>query len=133
MFFFRAALIVLSTLLLAGGAYGTDKRAAELEISYLLEVIGHSDCRFIRNGKTYTAEKAHEHIKTKYEYAKSRVDTAEQFIEYAASRSSITGADYFVRCQDDTILSREWLELKLRDYRATSSATQLAQKTGQMK
>jgi hypothetical protein len=51
---------------------------------------------FTRNGKEYTGVEALEHIRMKYDYVKSRVKTAEDFIEYAAtkSRQEVPTADW---------------------------------------
>jgi hypothetical protein len=55
---------------------------------------------FIRNGSEYTAARAADHLRLKWHNAGSRVRTAEQFIKYCASQSSMTGRKYQIRFPD---------------------------------
>jgi hypothetical protein len=55
---------------------------------------------FIRNGSEYTASRAAEHLRLKWRNAGGRVRTAEQFIKYCASESSLTGRKYKIRFPD---------------------------------
>jgi hypothetical protein len=112
-------LLVLLTILIAVPASCSVSLSTQEEIAHLLSQIAQSECQFIRNSKTYSAEQAVEHISNKYNYLKNRIETTEEFIKYAASRSSITGSDYHIRCGHVTITSREWLENQLRMYRKT--------------
>jgi hypothetical protein len=90
----------------------------EAAIDHLNRYIAQSDCLFARNGSIYGASKAAEHIATKYRAVKSRIDTAEQFIEYAASRSSISGQPYIVQCGvGQALSSADWLGRELARYR----------------
>jgi hypothetical protein len=95
----------------------------EAEIAHLLEFVAESGCTFIRNGSEHSAQSAREHMETKYAHVKQRVRTSEQFIEYAASRSSITGRAYTIRCGEVETPSGEWLIGELARYRARSSAS----------
>ncbi len=110
--------IVLTALLVLVGAMpvGADT-ATYQEIEHLLGFIGQSECSFVRNGKTYSASQARQHITKKYTYLKKRVQSAEQFIAYAASKSSITGERYSVICDGEALSSRAWLEAELQKYR----------------
>jgi hypothetical protein len=87
------------------------------EVDYLLSYVEQSGCSFIRNDKVYDSVQAREHISKKYDYVKKRINTAEQFITYAASKSSITGKSYQVTCGDTTRPSSAWLEEALVNYR----------------
>jgi hypothetical protein len=58
---------------------------------------------FIRNGKEYSANKAAEHLRLKWEKAGRHVKTAEDFIELCGSRSSISGKLYKMRFADGGI------------------------------
>ncbi len=71
------------------------------EIGQLIEHIQASDCRFNRNGSWYEPVEAADHLNKKYRYVQKRglVDTAEDFIEIAATRSSISGKEYVVQCE----------------------------------
>ena len=91
---------------------------AETEIQYLLEAIGQSQCMFIRNGKTHAATEAESHLRMKYRNGKIRIDTAEQFIERVASKSSWSGEAYFIDCPDtDRGPSADWLSARLAGHR----------------
>jgi len=83
------------------------------EIQHLMAYIASADCRFIRNGKEYGAGEALKHLQGKYEYAGSRIDTAEDFIRYVATKSSMSGEPYKIRCDDQTILCADWLRAEL--------------------
>lgn len=89
------------------------------EVAHLLDFIAQSECSFIRNDKVYDADQARDHINRKYEHVKKRISSAEQFITYAASKSSMTGKKYQVICGETTMLSNEWLAEELRNYRGS--------------
>jgi Family of unknown function (DUF5329) len=57
---------------------------------------------FIRNGSEYDGAAAGKHLRQKLAYAGERVRTAEQFIQYCASESSMTHRKYTVRLADGT-------------------------------
>ena len=82
-------------------------------ITSLLLFIEQSGCTFIRNGKHYDALEARDHIEKKYAYYKERMTTAEDFLLYSATKSSITGKPYMVICNDENMLTSEWLYAKL--------------------
>jgi Family of unknown function (DUF5329) len=87
------------------------------EIQHLLDYVGGSGCTFVRNGVESDATAARKHLATKYEYAKGRVASAEDFIRSLASRSSMTGEPYVVRCGSSQFRSEDWLTDELRRYR----------------
>ena len=88
------------------------------EIQHLLSFIAISQCTFERNGTSYTSPEAEEHIHTKYDYIKSKVSSTEDFIEYAASESSMSGSQYYVTCDGVRQSSASWLSKELSQYRA---------------
>jgi len=85
---------------------GTAVRAAELapiaraEIDHLLDTLGRSGCEFYRNGTWYGAAEARSHLETKLGYLvkKNLVSTADEFVDLAATKSSMSGEPYQVRC-----------------------------------
>ncbi len=83
------------------------------EIASLLLFIEQSECTFIRNGKHYDALKAREHIEKKYAYYKERITSAEDFILYSATKSSITGEPYRVICNGENMITADWLNAEL--------------------
>jgi hypothetical protein len=87
------------------------------EIQHLLAYIAEAECRFIRNGKEYGPEAARKHIQKKYEYARKRIKTAEDFIQGVASKSSMSGKPYKIRCKDQTRLCADWLGAELKRFR----------------
>ena len=95
-----------------------DMAQTQLEIAHLMDHIAGSDCRFIRNGKAYDAEAARDHIQKKYDYMRSRIQTAEDFIHHAAAKSSMSGEPYRIVCGGETLLCADWLHAELRRYRA---------------
>jgi hypothetical protein len=90
---------------------------AKTEIDHLLQYVAASSCTFVRNGNEYPADKARDHLATKYEFAASHIATAEDFIRYLATQSSLSGAPYHVRCGNTDALSGPWLTAELDRYR----------------
>lgn len=94
--------IVLVPLLLftATAASAAPSPEAKREIQQLMDGLSASQCEFQRNGTWHDRVEARKHLQRKYDYLlkKNLVDTAEQFIERAASKSSMSGRAYQVRC-----------------------------------
>ncbi len=91
------------------------------EVKYLLGFIGQSGCEFNRNGSWADSKAAQAHVQTKFEYLlqRDKIATALDFIEKAASESSLTGTPYQVKCgKAAAILSRAWLSEELKKYQA---------------
>ena len=87
------------------------------EVNHLLQYIENSGCTFIRNGKAYDGAEARAHIQKKYDYFKSRIKTTEDFIKYAATKSSMSGKPYKVRFNGQEILCVDWLNVELEKFR----------------
>ena len=94
------------------------------EIQHLMAYIAGAECLFIRNGKEYGPEEAREHIQRKYEYARNRIKTAEDFIQGVASKSSMSGKSYKIRCKDQTMLCADWLGAELKRFRQKAQTGQ---------
>jgi len=90
------------------------------EISYLLNYVEQASCQFDRNGSIHDSKEARAHIKKKYDYAKKWIDSTEEFIEYTATKSSMSGKLYYVICDGRRIPSGEWLNQALVRYRSES-------------
>lgn len=88
----------------------------EQKIAELLKAIESlHDATFVRNGTPYSAADAAAHMRTKLKYAGNRVQTAEQFIEQLAARSSQSGELYLIRYSDGReVPSAEFLREVLR-------------------
>jgi hypothetical protein len=86
------------------------------KIDFLLSKIESSNLTFIRNGKSYTGKDARNHLQNKIDYAGNRLTTADDFINYIASNSSITGRSYYVKTSDGKKMeARQWLEDTLKE------------------
>lgn len=114
-------LIALALLLAPSLAAAAPPPAVEREIEGLFAALERSGCRFSRNGTWYEAPRARDHLRRKYAYLRDRdaVRSAEQFIELAATKSSMTGRPYQVRCGAAAAQpSRVWFERELARLRA---------------
>ncbi|MGB6972935.1 MAG: DUF5329 family protein [Desulfobulbales bacterium] len=89
------------------------------EIASLLLFVELSECTFIRNGKHYDAPEARKHIEKKYNYFKDRIHTAEEFIQYSATKSTMSGQLYRVVCNGVGMTSSDWLLAELDKVRTT--------------
>ncbi len=88
------------------------------EVSHLLDFVKNSGCIINRNGTDYPAEKGLEHINNKYNYFRDDIKTTEDFIMLAASRSTMSGKHYKVRCPGmKTLTTQDWLLAELKQYR----------------
>lgn len=116
----RLVLVAAMLGLLAAPACAEPPPAAQREIEQLIDALGRSGCEFQRNGTWYPAGKAQAHLRRKYDYLRKRdlVDSAEQFIERAATQSSMSGKAYAVRCPGQgTVPSAQWLGARLSKLR----------------
>ena len=111
------ALIFASALMFGSLAWaGTPSAAAQAEIAQLLAYLRTSGCEFQRNGTWYSATDAAAHLENKNQYLvkHSQIGSAEDFIEKAGSKSSMSGKPYLVRCQlHQTVPSAMWLRAEL--------------------
>jgi hypothetical protein len=97
---------------------------AQTEINYLLDFVEISGCEFYRNGSWYDSVQAQQHLRTKFEYlsTRNRIETAEDFVRLAASKSSLSGRSYEVRCGAcATNTSGDWLKAVLTRYRIVAA------------
>ena len=102
-------------LLLASGAQAAPDARTTEEIGQLLTQLSSSGCEFQRNGDWHPAIEARAHLERKYAYLlkKGLVDRTEDFIDRAATGSSVTGKDYQMRCAGVTSASAPWLRAAL--------------------
>jgi hypothetical protein len=111
-------------LALVRAAHAAPPEIAQTEINYLLGFIERSGCEFYRNGSWYDSKSAQAHLRDKYEMlaAADRIHTAEDFIEKAATESSLTGRPYQVRCSgSEAVTSNQWLRDVLARYRSSGA------------
>ncbi len=122
-------LCLLAAIVIAGTAVQVDAspdEAVRSEIEHLLEHLESSGCEFYRNGDWYDAPRARRHIERKYFWLVKRnmVASSEQFIERAATQSSLSGEPYLVRCgQNEPMPSADWLTNELTRLRDDAAAS----------
>ena len=116
-------MLFLFFLILSGpsGALPSESDVAQSEITYLLAHVEKSGCRFNRNGTWYNDTKViRQHMEAKYRYfqGKGRINSAEDFVERAASKSEMTGKPYLVKCTNGPEMpTAQWLIDELSRYR----------------
>ncbi len=118
--FMMAPMLALG-ILLAPAAGAAPAVGTQIEVSFLLGYIEGSRCEFFRNGTWHNAQAAQAHIRDKYKglVVRGQIESAEHFIERAASKSSFSGDAYRVRCDGQAPLNTEkWLLDELARLRA---------------
>ncbi|UJW81304.1 DUF5329 domain-containing protein [Hydrogenophaga sp. SL48] len=114
-------LLTLSLLSLSAAALAEPlPPAAKAEVTAVLNRLEASGCEFNRNDRWYSAAQARAHLQRKLDYVESKASakTAEGFINLAASKSSVTGVAYQVRCSGQAPeASAAWLLKQLAELR----------------
>jgi hypothetical protein len=118
----RGFLKALAVAVLVACAAPAQAAGLEAEIQHLLDFIAASPCAFIRNGVAYDGKEAVEHIKDKYEYYRTDIHSAEDFIALAASKSAMSGKPYLVKCGDATEPAADWIARELEVFRQNSGS-----------
>ncbi len=111
---------VVAIALVATSTWGAPGSRTAAEVEHLLAYLSASSCHFQRNGEWHDAATAARHLREKYEVMLRRdlITTAESFIERAASRSSMSGQPYLVRCAPAaSVPSGNWFGAELRRHR----------------
>jgi len=114
-------LVLALTLAQVANAGPTPTPTAVGEVEYLLDFVGTSGCDFYRNGVRYDSGAAKAHLRYKYDalVGHGQIRTADDFIEKAATKSSLTGIAYKVRCAGGPELSsNQWLRDALALHRS---------------
>jgi Family of unknown function (DUF5329) len=91
------------------------------EIDKLLFSLENSGCQFNRNGSWHSGPEAKKHLLKKLDYLKDKttLKDTEQFIQLAASTSSMSGKPYQVQCgKTPAITSQEWFLQQLKTLRS---------------
>jgi Family of unknown function (DUF5329) len=123
----RILAVALLSALLSAAPTARAREPAPIEqarIEYLLSIVASlHDAEFIRNGKAYDGQAAVDHLRTKLRAAGSRVQTAEDFIRYCASESSVSGRPYEIRLADGRVLlAADFLTQELREFDTSRGA-----------
>lgn len=96
----RAWLLLLSASMVAT-AWATPSPAELARIERLIQFVeGQNGIRFVRNGSSYSPKEAAKFLRRKFEKMGEHVNTAQQFIEQIASKSSTSGEVYRIRLAD---------------------------------
>jgi len=114
--------VMLLGLFAMSSAWAETSKSVQVEVEFLLDYVDASGCQFYRNGSWHDAKTAQAHLRSKYQYlsAKSQINSAEDFIEKAASQSSFSGQPYQVGCTGEAItFSNQWLRTVLARFRAS--------------
>lgn len=91
------------------------------EVAHLLAFVKESACSIERNGKRYTGDEAQDHILKKYDYFRDKIRSTEDFIAYAATKSTMSGKNYLARCDGaPPVPTKDWLLAELNSYRNRS-------------
>jgi len=92
--------VLMLGMLSVATARGAPPATVEIEIDFLLGYVEASGCEFYRNGSWHDGKEAQAHLRSKYRYlaAVHVINTTEDFIEKAGTRSSLSGLPYQVRC-----------------------------------
>ena len=119
----RAALALFLLLGFSAATANDDEQLIEA----LLVAVGDSECTFIRNGKEHAAEDAEAHLRMKYRRGKRHVSSVETFIRRIATKSSMSGKLYRIRCGDaEAVPSADWLNQRLEEIRSRESQPDVA-------
>jgi len=98
---------------------------ARVEVEHLLSAVASSGCEFNRNGEWFDSQKASAHLRDKYTalVALGRFVTTMDFIERVATKSSLSGRPYLIRCAGGAPMpTNQWLLEVLERYRRCMSS-----------
>jgi hypothetical protein len=121
----RSSVVLAACLVAAVCAAGPLPPYARAEIDELMSRLEGSGCEINRNGTWYPAADARSHLLRKLKYLEDRgaVHSAEQFIELGASKSSVSGRPYLIKCRGDPpVESSVWLTVQLQALRSSGQA-----------
>lgn len=99
-------------------AYADVPVAQRNEVNHLINFVKTTSCRVNRNGQHHNGVVALAHIQKKYDYFRDKISNTEQFIELSATKSTMSGDYYTVKCGDAPPLrTQDWLLQELKKYR----------------
>ena len=110
--------LLLSLLAVVSAAFADVPPEQLSEVEHLLAFVKNSGCIINRNGTDHPADKGISHIETKYDYFRDDISSTEEFIELSATKSTMSGDYYMVKCPGkETIKTQDWLLTELKKYR----------------
>ncbi len=115
--FIKSVVIVL--IVLSGGAIADTQK----EIEHLLSFVASTSCKYERNGTLHDGVDAQNHIKKKYDYFTDKINSAEDFIKYSATKSTMSGKNYKIHCANMPMQnSADWLLDELKKFRRSKTS-----------
>jgi ATP-dependent DNA helicase Rep len=88
------------------------------EVEHLIGYLAGSDCRLLRNGKSYSGWDGAKHVQRKYDRFRDRIGSTEEFVALTATRSQRNGKIHKILCPgQEPVPSAEWLLQELKAFR----------------
>mgnify|MGYP001283823249 FL=1 len=117
----RFTLAIVALVSMAVSPAWAEEQAVVVEVNYLINAVSESGCSFVRNGDEHTASEAVDHLQMKARRGKRYYDTADEFIDRIASKSSWSGKPYMIQCiGKPAVKAADWFTRVLVEYRASS-------------
>jgi hypothetical protein len=107
--FCSLSILLFSCFIAHGEKPCSQRENADKIIAYLIDRVAESHLTFTRNGTEYSSQEAADHIRNKYEYFKSRIESPEDFIYVCASKSLESGKPYLVSTAQGKVPMEKWL------------------------
>lgn len=103
----------------SGSVYADVPANQVSEVEHLLSFVKNSDCVINRNGTEHIGSKGVKHIQRKYDYFRDDIETTEDLIRLSATKSTMSGKYYTVKCPgEEVIRTQDWLLAELEKFRA---------------
>jgi len=111
--------IVMAVALTFSAGGDADVPAAQAaEVEHLIGYLAGTDCRMLRNGKVYSGWDSAKHVQRRYDHFRDQIDSTEEFIALAATRSRRSGKPYKVKCPgQNPVPSAKWMLDELEAFR----------------
>lgn len=125
--FIRAFLIFSNLFIITSSFCFSEEKNASSEIAALLNAVKNSGYVYYRNEKSYSSQEAFDFFSLKAKhFSKDGIETAENFIDEIATRSSQSGRPYEVEIEGQRINLSDYLYSELKKIRGGSLQTQAA-------
>jgi hypothetical protein len=95
---------------------------AEREMATLLRTVETSSCAFLRNGSRYDGRIAAWHLRGRFQSARDRIGSADEFIDELAASGQSNGERYAVECAGQRESGEAWLREGLANARRAQAA-----------
>ncbi len=113
----RAVSLLLLFICIPAVLFARDARE-QARIDFLIHHVENAHgLKFIRNGSEYDGAAAAKHLRMKLNYGGERLKTAEDFVKYCASESSLTHRKYQIKLPDgSTVDSASYFAARLQEF-----------------